>query len=102
MPFFRACSEIGLAFCERSLGLIDTDSPQNDTLSPYPWDLRSGVEVDVVSSKRGAHADHASPGKRCQHYLSGPILSFVAGQSFHPTECRFMIAVDTFGDVESE
>ena len=64
MTFFRACSEIGLAFCQRSVGLSETDSPQNDTLSPYPWDLGSGVEVDVVSSKRGAHADHASMGER--------------------------------------
>ena len=34
--------------------------------------------------------------------FSGPILSFVAGQPFHPTQCMFMIAVDTFGDLESE
>ena len=33
MPFNRACSEIGLAFGQRSVGLNEADSPQNDTLS---------------------------------------------------------------------
>jgi len=32
MPFIRACSEIGLAFGQRSVGLSEVDSPQNDTM----------------------------------------------------------------------
>lgn len=50
MPYIRTCSEIGLAFGQRSVGLSEADSPQNDALSPYPWDFRSGMEVDVASS----------------------------------------------------
>ena len=83
MPFIGAYSVIGLAFCPHSVGLSEADSPQNDPLSPYPWDLRSGVEVDVVSSKRGAHADHASLDANINYQVqSSPLL--LANLSIQP------------------
>ena len=41
-------------------------------------------------------------GKSPNRAFSGPILSFVAGQPFHSTQCMFMMSVVTFGDLESE